>query len=103
MEIQEPALKEFCETHNLENLIDEPTCYNNPLICSRIDLILTNRSKRKPAMHESPKTCAFVPAEIIESSSLLQFKNKIKEWEPIGCMCRICKTYVNNFINFIIL
>ena len=44
----------------------------------------------------APKTWALVPAEIKESNSLLEFKNKIKKWKPIGCMCRICKTYVNN-------
>ena len=43
-----------------------------------------------------PKTWAIVPTEIKESSSLLQFKSKIKKWKPVGCMCRICKTSVNN-------
>ena len=43
-----------------------------------------------------PKIWILVPAEIKESKSLLEFKNKIKKWKPIGCKCRICKTYVNN-------
>ena len=43
-----------------------------------------------------PKTWALVPTEIKDSTSLLQFKGKIKKWMPIGCMCRIYKTYVNN-------
>ena len=42
-QIPEPALNEFCETYYLENLINEPTCYNNPSI---IDVMLTNRPKR---------------------------------------------------------
>ena len=45
-EIQEPALNEFCETYNLENLTNEPTCYNNPLNPSSIDVMLTNRPNR---------------------------------------------------------
>ena len=45
-EIQEPAIKEFCETYNLDNLINEPTCYKNPLNPSSIDVMLTNRPKR---------------------------------------------------------
>ena len=52
-EIQEPALNEFCETYNLENLIYEPTCYNNPLTpCS----MLTNRPKRFHAS-QTIETC----------------------------------------------
>ena len=43
-----------------------------------------------------PKIWILVPAEIKESKSLLEFKNKIKKWKPIGCKCRICKTYVSN-------
>ena len=42
-EIQELALNEFCETYNL---INEPTCYNNPLNPSSIDVMLTNRPNR---------------------------------------------------------
>ena len=44
-EIQEPAMKEFCETYNLENLINEATCNNNPLNPSSIDVMLTNRPR----------------------------------------------------------
>ena len=44
----------------------------------------------------APKTWAIVPTEIKVSSSLQQFKSKIKKWKPVGFMCRICKTYVNN-------
>ena len=47
-----------------------------------------------------PKTWALVPDVIKQSKSLLEFKRKIKQWKPIGCSCRLCKTYVNN-IGFI--
>ena len=42
-EINEPATKEFCETYNLKNLIDGPSCFKNPLNPSSLDLILTNK------------------------------------------------------------
>ena len=42
-EITEPAMKDFCETYNLKNLIDEPTCFKNPNNPSSIDLMLTNK------------------------------------------------------------
>ena len=43
-EVTEDAMEIFCDTHNLKNLVKEPTCFksvNNP---SCIDLILTNRA-----------------------------------------------------------
>ena len=43
-----------------------------------------------------PKTWALIPEEIKSSNSLEEFKRKIKEWEPLGCTCRLCKIYVNN-------
>ena len=42
-ETSESYMKEFCETYNLKKLINEPTCFKNPLNPSLIDLILTNR------------------------------------------------------------
>ena len=43
-EMHEYAMKEFTETYNLNNLIEDPTCFKNPLNPSLIGLILTNRS-----------------------------------------------------------
>ena len=34
---------EFCQTYNLKNLINEPTCVKTPLNPSTIDVILTNK------------------------------------------------------------
>ena len=39
----ESAISEFCDTYNLKNLINVPTCFKNPHKPSCIDLILTNR------------------------------------------------------------
>ena len=41
-----------------------------------------------------PKTWALVPGDIKNSTSLAEFKAKIKNWEPKGCECRLCKTYI---------
>ena len=41
-----------------------------------------------------PKTWSMIPEEIRNSSSLGEFRLKIKFWEPDGCTCRICKTYI---------
>ena len=39
-------MNNFCETYNLENLINKPTCYKNARNPSSIDVILTNRPIR---------------------------------------------------------
>ena len=39
----ENIMNEFCQTYNLKNLINEPTCFKNPLNPSTIDVILTNK------------------------------------------------------------
>ena len=43
-----------------------------------------------------PKTWALVPDGINHSKTLAEFKAKKRIWEPIGCICRLCKTYVAN-------
>ena len=43
-----------------------------------------------------PKIWSLVPQEIKKSTSLLEFKNKIKHWKPDGCTCRFCRTYIYN-------
>ena len=41
-----------------------------------------------------PKIWALVPGEIKKVKSLAEFKRNIKQWKPVKCPCRICKTYV---------
>ena len=43
-----------------------------------------------------PKTWAILPENIKNSTSLKEFKSKIRTWEPKGCTCRLCKVYINN-------
>ena len=45
-----------------------------------------------------PKTWALVPENIKSSNSLIDFKNKIKNWKPIGCTCRLCREYIANLV-----
>ena len=46
--------------------------------------------------YRGPKTWELVPAEIKKSKSLSAFKDKIKGWKPLGCTCRLCKTYIKD-------
>ena len=41
--VSEKLMNDFCETYDLVNLINKPTCYKNPNNPSSIDVILTNR------------------------------------------------------------
>ena len=43
-----------------------------------------------------PQTWALVPDDIKSSKTLNEFKNKIRNWEPKGCTCRICKTFIRD-------
>ena len=42
------------------------------------------------------KICSLSPEELKNSSSLQVFKNKLKEWKPTRCPCRLCKTYIQH-------
>ena len=41
-----------------------------------------------------PKTWKLVPEEIKKAKTVSEFKEKIKDWKPVGCTCRLCKSYV---------
>ena len=42
-EMSEPSLNEFCQTYNLESIVNKPTCFKNPKNPSCIYLMLTNK------------------------------------------------------------
>ena len=44
--------------------------------------------------YRGPLTWDIVPEEIRKAESLPKFKDKIKNWKPTGCTCRLCKTYI---------
>ena len=43
-----------------------------------------------------PKIWELLPLEIKETENFLQFKTKIKKWNPQNCPCRLCKIYLQN-------
>ena len=47
-------------------------------------------------MYRGPKTWELVPINIKQSTTLKEFKRKIKEWKPEGCSCRMCKVFIAN-------
>ena len=44
--------------------------------------------------YRGPETWELLPNEIKTSSSLAEFKRKIKDWKPRGCTCRLCKVFL---------
>ena len=58
--------------------------------------IQTQRYGIESLTYLGPKIWSQVPSEIKESHSLAVFKNKIKNWRPKLCPCKLCKTYVVN-------
>ena len=43
-----------------------------------------------------PQIWALVPEDIKSSTTLNEFKAKIKNWEPVGCTCRLCSNFIVN-------
>ena len=71
--------------------------YNGPNIRSQIDFELphVNSVKGQDTLRFlGPKIWNIIPRTIKEASSLTIFKNKIKNWIPEDCPCRLCKDYV---------
>ena len=44
----------------------------------------------------APKIWEIVPYNIKESSTIIEFKRKIKGWIPPNCPCRLCRTFIPN-------
>ena len=45
-EMTEPFLNKFCQTYNLESIVNRPTCLKSPKNPSSINLMLTNKQER---------------------------------------------------------
>ena len=43
-----------------------------------------------------PKVWEMLPENLKNKESVESFKMAIKEWKPDMCLCRLCKTYVQN-------
>ena len=46
--------------------------------------------------YRGPITWNLLPNELRNIPSLDAFKAKITKWKPLGCKCRLCKTYVRD-------
>ena len=44
------------------------------------------------------KIWLLLPEELKNALSLQVFKNKLKEWKPTSCLCRLCKTYIQQLV-----
>ena len=45
-EVSQHSLNEFCQSYNLESIVNKPTCFKNSKNPSCIDLIMTNKQER---------------------------------------------------------
>ena len=54
----------------------------------------------KSVSYLGPKIWDIVPEEYKTLNSLNSFKESIKNWVPLNCPCRLCKTYVHG-VSFI--
>ena len=63
---------------------------------SSVSIHIRNLQILATEMFKDPKIWSQVPSEIKEPHSLAVFKNKIKNWRPKLCPCKLCKTYVVN-------
>ena len=63
----------------------------NDFVIPKINTV--NRGE-ETVRYRGPKTWELVPEEIRNALSLPIFKDKIMKWKPMGCTCRLCKTYI---------
>ena len=47
-----------------------------------------------------PKLWELIPSDMKDTESVEVFKNRIKNWIPDNCPCRLCKTYIHE-VDFI--
>ena len=73
-------------THNLR--------YKNPF---NVINVYSVHQGTETVKYRGPKTWELVPLEMKELKPLSRFVTAIKTWKPIGCTCRLCKTYIAGF------
>ena len=82
--------------------VTHPYNLRNGLICGSYKT-KTVRYGTETITYLGPKIGSIIPDNIRESSSLKNFRQKIKLWKPNSCPCRICKKYIANvgFVNLL--
>ena len=78
----------FPDNNNPYNLRNK-----NPFLSTNVRTVFNGT---EAISFRGPKTWALVPDEIKKSKTLFEFKAKIRNWKPEGCMCRICKIFIHN-------
>ena len=56
--------------------------------------IRTVRYGTETAAFVGSKIWSYMPGELKESTSLSEFRSKIKTWKPENLMCKLCKIYL---------
>ena len=99
--IQKLGIEMFKTKNNLSPIIMKQIFpdrnYDGPNIRSQVDFELphVNSVKGKGSLRFlGPKIWNIIPTTIKKASSLTIFKNKIKNWIPEDCPCRLCEDYV---------
>ena len=96
--IQKLAVEMYKVKHNLcpkpiQELFIHSTRGNHEWVLPKVRTV---NKGLETIRYRGPKTWELVPAEIKNSKSLSAFKIKIKDWKPLGCKCRLCKTYIKD-------
>ena len=78
----------FSEKFNSYNLRNKPSW--------KRDNVRTVKYGTETIRNMGPKTWELLPNDIRDSSSLPEFKAKIKMWKPVGCTCKLCRPYIHN-------
>ena len=58
--------------------------------------VKTNKYGTETIRYRAPIIWNILPEEIKDSTSLNEFKSKVKHWRPDACACRLCKTFIYN-------
>ena len=62
--------------------------------CWEVPRVRTVNNGTETIRFRGLKTWEMVPSEIKGATALTEFKNKIKQWKPTNCTCKLCKTYI---------
>ena len=60
------------------------------------DNVRTSLYGTETISYRGPEIWRCVPDTIKQSKGLQMFKKQIKSWKPLGCRCRLCKTFIPN-------
>ena len=75
------------------DIIESPYPLRNELR-SKSRNIRTVRYGIETATFVGSRIQSYMPSELKESTSLNEFRSKIKAWKPENCSCKLCKIYL---------